>query len=324
RLADSDGDSDAITAPGEDEQLAVAVTAATPGKGSRRSWAGQRSGESSGVEDADDRDIRRYEQRRKNRRGNVPAPRSRRASNAAKSPFASGGRRAKSAALTIDVDAAAALDGESLGDILGTGCQWGEPALARSARELNQPAALTLAAELGTLGGGGFGVLAASSPKWPRTRGSRGQQSPFGDGSGGAAIGSGGFGISYGASVSLAEQLAASAAAVAAAERPRMADAATSTDPLPEAQPPSLADATVGTGSVWLVECGTQAAAVSIDQACGAAAELAAVEVIVQTDFEHVEAFAQTERDSVEAFVQTELATAETLVQTERDSVEVL
>ncbi|KAJ2880042.1 hypothetical protein H4R27_004958, partial [Coemansia aciculifera] len=193
----------------------------------------QSGGESSNGEDADARDIRRYEQRLRNRRANMATTRSRRPSFAKSNSVAGSGRRNKSSALSIDVGVA----GESLGDILGADTQWGEPVSARGAGSL-RGVPTSLAAELGALDAGAL-LLAPSSPKrllgnasptWrPRTRSSRGLPSPFGDTSGG-------FGISYGESVSLAEQLAAAAPAVPRVpivERPKMVDVSTSTDLLP-------------------------------------------------------------------------------------------
>ncbi|KAJ2888628.1 hypothetical protein GGI21_006702, partial [Coemansia aciculifera] len=170
------------------------VALQTPTKAPRVVRVGSRSGgESSNGEDADARDIRRYEQRLRNRRANMAStPRSRRSSFTKASSSAAGGssRRNKSSALSIDVDSAAA--GESLGDILGTGTQWSDHVTTPFA--VNSPKR----------------SLGNASPTWrPRTRSSRGLPSPFGDGSGG-------FGISYGESVSLAEQLAAASASTPA------------------------------------------------------------------------------------------------------------
>ncbi|KAJ2028377.1 hypothetical protein H4S03_007868, partial [Coemansia sp. S3946] len=216
---------------------ALQILAKSPQVGS------QSGGESSNGEDADTRAIRRYEQRLRNRRANMATTRGRRPSFAKPNSVAGSGRRNKSSALSIDVDAV----GESLGDILGADSQWGEPVSARNASSL-RGAPTSLAAELGALDAGTL-LLGTSSPKrslgnaspsWrPRTRSSRGLPSPFGDTSGG-------FGISYGESVSLAEQLAAAAAPavprVPIVERPKMVDVATNTD-----LPPAHKDAEIVT-----------------------------------------------------------------------------
>ncbi|KAJ2809068.1 hypothetical protein H4S07_003278, partial [Coemansia furcata] len=252
KLVDSGADSDAMSAGSFDnpddisqQQLLLhaqdddsdnasdsnVVALQTLAKTLQPARVGPRSGgESSNDEDADAQDIRRYEQRLRNRRANMPATRGRRPSFAKSNSAAGSGRRSKSSALSIDVNAV----GESLGDILGTGTQWGEPVTAQGANSL-RGAPSSLAAELGTLDAGTM-LLATSSPKrslgnaspnWrPRTRSSRGLPSPFGDVSGA-------FGISYGESVSLAEQLAAAAPAVPrvpVVERPKMVDVATNTD----------------------------------------------------------------------------------------------
>ncbi|KAJ2643433.1 hypothetical protein GGF44_001170, partial [Coemansia sp. RSA 1694] len=269
KLVDSGADSDAMSAHSSDGQEDISqqqllqvqaddsdsgldapnAVLQTPTSNPRVVRVGSRSGgESSNGEDADARDIRRYEQRLRSRRANMAStPRSRRPSFTKPSSSVAGGsgRRNKSSALSIDVDAAA---GESLGDILGTGTQWGDHVSAQGAGSL-RGAPPSLAAELGSLDSGAM-LFATSSPKrslgsasptWrPRTRSSRGLPSPFGDGSGG-------FGISYGESVSLAEQLAAAGTPAVprvpvATERPQMVDVATSTD-----LPPVLADAETAT-----------------------------------------------------------------------------
>ncbi|KAJ2493376.1 hypothetical protein IWW37_000660 [Coemansia sp. RSA 2050] len=200
-------------------------------------------GESSNSDDPDARDIRRYEQRLRNRRANMAMPRSRRSSFAKANSGASGGRRSKNLALSVDVGTV----GESLGDILGTGTQWGEPVSARGFGSLRGTPP-SLAAELGALDAGAMlfatnsprRSLGNASPTWrPRTRGSRGLPSPFGDTLGG-------FGISYGESVSLAEQLATAvtpgALRAPVGDRPKMVDVATNTD-----LPPAHMDAEVAT-----------------------------------------------------------------------------
>ncbi|KAJ2738059.1 hypothetical protein GGI20_006334, partial [Coemansia sp. BCRC 34301] len=225
----------------------------TPTSNSRAGRVGSQSGgESSNGEDADARDIRRYEQRLRNRRANmVSTPRSRRSSFTKPSSLAAGssGRRNKSSALLIDVDAAA---GESLGDILGTGTLWGDQVSVQGTGSLRGAPPPSLAAELGSLEASATlftatlpkRSLSSASPTWrPRTRSSRGLPSPFGDSSGG-------FGISYGESVSLAEQLAAVGTPAmprvsAAVERPHMVDVGTSTD-----SPPVLTDAETTTAAL--------------------------------------------------------------------------
>ncbi|KAJ2332283.1 hypothetical protein GGH91_006216, partial [Coemansia sp. RSA 2671] len=133
----------------------------------------------------------------------------------------------------------------------------------------------SLAAELGALDAGAM-LFATSSPKrslgnasptWrPRTRGSRGLPSPFGDSSGG-------FGISYGESVSLAEQLATAAmpgAPRAPAGRPKMVDVATSTDLLPAHKDAEMATALLSSASA-VVAVQASLALPSTDVAVGTA-----------------------------------------------------
>ncbi|KAJ2523215.1 hypothetical protein H4217_000214 [Coemansia sp. RSA 1939] len=206
------------------------------------------------AENADDKDILRYEMRMKNRRAIVATPRGRK-SDATKSPRTiAGSRRNRNPRLSIDVDpvppSTGMVGGESLGDILGVGSQWGDLASARSKPESardhhgsvrstdGQQPSSSLAAELGGIDGSiGWGSsnspvtpMAASSPSSrPRARSIRGTAPPFGDRSNS-------FGLGFGESVSLAEQLseAAKRQNIPEASKPIMIDASTSTDPLPE------------------------------------------------------------------------------------------
>ncbi|KAJ2790771.1 hypothetical protein GGI18_001589, partial [Coemansia linderi] len=260
-----DGDSDSASDSNEAALPGVAKAAHMARVGS------QSGGESSNSDDPDARDIRRYEQRLRNRRANMATPRSRRSSFAKANSAASGGRRSRALALSVDVGAV----GESLGDILGTGTQWGEPVSARGFGSLRGTPP-SLAAELGALDAGAM-LFATSSPKrslgnasptWrPRTRGSRGLPSPFGDSSGG-------FGISYGESVSLAEQLATAAMPGAprapVAGRPKMVDVATSTDLLPAHKDAEMATALLSSASA-VVAVQASLALPSTDVAVGTA-----------------------------------------------------
>ncbi|KAJ2860754.1 hypothetical protein GGI22_002634, partial [Coemansia erecta] len=221
--------------------------------GSRSSLSSASENDPDFDENSDDKDIRRYEMRMKNRRAIMATPRSGRAA-IPKSPKTTGARRGKNKRLSIDVGAASpsagVAGGESLGDILGAGSLWGDLSSARSktgsargqdlTRAIDEQPPSSLAAELGGIGG--FSSLAhpvpPSSPSGrPRARSIRGTAPPFGDRSNS-------FGLGFGESVSLAEQLseAAKTQLEMGSSRPAMLDASTSTDPLP-----SYSDAQVAT-----------------------------------------------------------------------------
>ncbi|KAJ2088457.1 hypothetical protein IW138_004235 [Coemansia sp. RSA 986] len=200
-------------------------------------------------ENADDKDIRRYEMRMKNRRAIMATPRSGRAM-IPKSPKTTGARRGKNTKLSVDVGATSpstgVVGGESLGDILGAGSQWGDLSSARSktgsaqgqdpTRPIDGKPSSSLAAELGGIDGfvgwGPNSSARALSPSSPssrsRARSIRGTAPPFGDRSNS-------FGLGFGESVSLAEQLSEATNRQLTLEisRPPMVDASTSTDPLP-------------------------------------------------------------------------------------------
>ncbi|KAJ2822067.1 hypothetical protein IWW50_004375, partial [Coemansia erecta] len=203
---------------------------------------------------ADDQDIRRYEQRMRNRR-------------TARQPAR---RRSRPSPLAVET-------GESLGEILGASSQWGDPASARS-RQGTARGGSSLAAELegmdfqlspplmarspsgassatrsqarsrqntirgnsslaAELEGMDFqpspplmarSLSGASPVTRPRARSFRGAPPPFGD-----APASAGFGIGFDASVTLAEQFAAAARrpSTTAIGRPHTADVGTETEP---------------------------------------------------------------------------------------------
>ncbi|KAJ2787090.1 hypothetical protein H4R21_007135, partial [Coemansia helicoidea] len=182
--------------------------------------------------------------RQQNRRAFMATPRGRRVSGQ-KAATTAGARRTRGAALAIDVSGGGGEpQGESLGAILGVSAQWGDPLSGRrrsnsGSSPVSPPgrpaataaAAPSLAAELGALGDSPAGSLRS------RPRSSRGTPSPFGDASGG-------FGLGFGASVSLAEQFAAAAKQRSGSlDRPQTADASTSTDPLPMAGDAATSDA---------------------------------------------------------------------------------
>ncbi|KAJ1941048.1 hypothetical protein GGF37_003720, partial [Kickxella alabastrina] len=264
---------------------------ASPGQ-HRLSRVGSQSSISSNGEDADELAIRRFEQRKQQQQRVAAAqvtPRGRRAAGA-KAPPPISTRRTKNSLLSLDINNA----GESLGDILGASGQWGDPLSSRgkssmrgplSARSIEAPGSFT--ADLS----GRFDDTASirsidsgTTTKHQRTRSTRSiraMPSPFGD----ALAGIHGFGISYDASVSLAEQLALvtpkmkSRTATVVFDRPAMVDVSTSTDALPEfvgvgvqasLSPPS-ADAAVATASAEpnvTVSMGVQAVASLSDGQC--------------------------------------------------------
>ncbi|KAJ1799494.1 hypothetical protein LPJ59_001787, partial [Coemansia sp. RSA 2399] len=220
--------------------------------GSRSSISSASENDPGFDENSDDKDIRRYEMRMKNRRAIMATPRSGRAA-IPKSPKTTGARRGKNKRLSIDVGAASPsagiAGGESLGDILGAGSLWGDLSSARSkigstrgqdlTRTVDGQPSLSLASELGGIDG--FSSLAHPVPPSPsgrpRARSIRGTAPPFGDRSNS-------FGLGFGESVSLAEQLSEATKTQIAigSPRPAMVDASTSTDPLP-----SYSDAQVAT-----------------------------------------------------------------------------
>ncbi|KAJ2129502.1 hypothetical protein GGF48_002401, partial [Coemansia sp. RSA 921] len=162
--------------------------------------------------EADDQDIRRYEQRMRNRRTATARPMR---------------RRSRPNALAV-------ATGESLGDILGAGSQWGDPTSARS-RQGTARGVSSLAAELDAMDFQPSPPLMArslsnASPVTrPRARSFRGAPPPFGE-----APVSAGFGIGFDASVSLAEQFAAAARRPSTTlGRPQTADVGTETVPMP-------------------------------------------------------------------------------------------
>ncbi|KAJ2556426.1 hypothetical protein EV175_002014, partial [Coemansia sp. RSA 1933] len=182
-------------------------------------------------ENSDDKDIRRYEMRMKNRRAIMATPRSGSRSAAPKSAKTTGAqRRGKHGRLELDVSATSPrAGGESLGDIIGSGSLWGDLASARSgtadstldqdlSRSIDGQPSSSLAAELGGIDG--FGSSPSSS---------RGTKAPV---------------ARFGEPFSLAEQLleATKTQMSTASSRPAMVDASTSTDPLP-----SHSDAQVAT-----------------------------------------------------------------------------
>ncbi|KAJ2255670.1 hypothetical protein GGH98_001895 [Coemansia sp. RSA 454] len=161
--------------------------------------------------EADDQDIRRYEQRMRNRRTATARPMR---------------RRSRPNALAV-------ATGESLGDILGAGSQWGDPTSARS-RQGTARGVSSLAAELDAMDFQPSPPLMArslsnASPVTrPRARSFRGAPPPFGE-----APVSAGFGIGFDASVSLAEQFAAAARRPSTTlGRPQTADVGTETVPM--------------------------------------------------------------------------------------------
>ncbi|KAJ2187729.1 hypothetical protein EV181_002595 [Coemansia sp. RSA 532] len=161
--------------------------------------------------EADDQDIRRYEQRMRNRRTATARPMR---------------RRSRPNALAV-------ATGESLGDILGVGSQWGDPTSARS-RQGTARGVSSLAAELDAMDFQPSPPLMArslsnASPVTrPRARSFRGAPPPFGE-----APVSAGFGIGFDASVSLAEQFAAAARRPSTTlGRPQTADVGTETVPM--------------------------------------------------------------------------------------------
>ncbi|KAJ1963188.1 hypothetical protein GGI12_002203 [Dipsacomyces acuminosporus] len=194
------------------------------------------SGVGENDEDSDDRDIRRYEQRIKNRRANLVTPRNRRAVSI-KSAATAGSKRTMAIMLPGGAQQGASIvSGEALSDILGASSLWGEkkPGKDAGVSPKKTQGFVSLASELNGLGGSGGGMAGPTNdrPYSPPRRHSRNKSSrsltnPFSEELGG-------FGIGFSASVSLAEQLAASAQPGKAPEKPKMVDASTSTDPLPE------------------------------------------------------------------------------------------
>ncbi|KAI9502573.1 hypothetical protein BX070DRAFT_16303 [Coemansia spiralis] len=234
--------------------------------GSRSSISSANKSDSDVDENADDDDIRRYEMRMRNRRAVMATPKARKAGTP-KTGKTTSARRGKNNRLSIDVTAAASgMAGESLGDILGSGSQWGEVSSARSktgsirghmsTKSNDGHFSSSLAAELNGAGGSmdwnpsspTRAIPATSPPAKSRTHSSRGSLYPFNDGSNA-------FGIGYGESVNLAEQLSEAAKKhVFPTPKPVMVDASTSTEPAlrfadaqVEAAPiePTCADASV-------------------------------------------------------------------------------
>ncbi|KAJ1953252.1 hypothetical protein EC988_003098, partial [Linderina pennispora] len=224
-------------------------------------------GESENNEDADARDIQLYQQRMnmRNRRSQMATPRNRRSTDARRkaATSASAIRHSVASANPTEFPSEFPSDmpaGESLDDILGgASTMWDEPVPTekrspKTPKGAVAPLSLSLANELG-----GFGDISRSldspsrlasaglgSPPRKMTRAGRSRTStlPFTDDDKG-------FGMGFNTSVSLAEQFAASAKAKTE-DKPRMVDASTSTDPLPEfadAQISTLTTAGTGTNT---------------------------------------------------------------------------
>ncbi|KAJ1896704.1 hypothetical protein LPJ66_003830, partial [Kickxella alabastrina] len=258
----------------------------------RLSRVGSQSSISSNGEDADELAIRRFEQRKQQQQRAAAAqvaPRGRRAGGA-KAPPPISTRRTKNSLLSLDINNA----GESLGDILGASGQWGDPLSSRGKSSMRGPLSARSIEASGSFTADLSGrfddnasirsIDSGTTTKHQRTRSTRSiraMPSPFGD----ALAGIHGFGISYDASVSLAEQLALvtpkmkSRTATVVFDRPAMVDASTSTDALPECVGVGVqaslslpsADAVVATASAEpnaTVSMGVQAVASLADGQC--------------------------------------------------------